>query len=99
MRIPPGAFRPPPKVTSALVHLRMPGERADIAVRDEERFFEFVKRCFAQKRKKLTNNLRGIARVETVESALHSLGIRADARAEQLSVTQFVKMYQCIAAR
>lgn len=98
LRIPPGAFRPPPKVMSALVHMRLPGENADLPVKDEEGFFEFVKRCFAQKRKKLTNNLRGLTRTETVESALHSLGIRVDARAEQLNVTQFVKMYQCIVA-
>ena len=32
LRIPPGAFRPPPKVTSALLEMRLPGERAELGV-------------------------------------------------------------------
>ena len=58
LRIPPGAFRPPPKVASALVSFRMPGARATIAAGDEKAFLDFVKECFAQKRKTLRNNLR-----------------------------------------
>src|SRR5271169_1807586 len=42
-RIPPGAFRPRPKVASALVSFRMPGERSKHAVEDETAFLEFVK--------------------------------------------------------
>src|ERR1700721_87595 len=41
-RIPPGAFRPPPKVASALVSLRMPGARAATSVLDEAAFLNFV---------------------------------------------------------
>ncbi|HYL10965.1 MAG TPA: 16S rRNA (adenine(1518)-N(6)/adenine(1519)-N(6))-dimethyltransferase RsmA [Candidatus Acidoferrales bacterium] len=94
LRIPRGAFRPPPKVTSALVHLRPPGERANLGLGDEGRFFEFVKQCFAQKRKKLTNNLRALATPEAIGNVLRDLGIRSDARAEQLSVAQFAQLYQ-----
>jgi 16S rRNA (adenine1518-N6/adenine1519-N6)-dimethyltransferase len=93
LRIPPAAFRPPPKVTSALVHLRPPGERANLGLRDEGRFFEFVKQCFAQKRKKLTNNLRALTTPEAIGNILHALGIRSDVRAEQLSVAQFAQLY------
>ncbi len=50
-RIPPGAFRPPPKVASALVSFRMPGARAKNHVAGEEAFLEFVKECFAQETK------------------------------------------------
>jgi 16S rRNA (adenine1518-N6/adenine1519-N6)-dimethyltransferase len=92
-RIPPGAFRPPPKVASALVSFRMPGERAQISVADENGFLDFVKECFAQKRKTLRNNLRARlgARAEVV---LEAAGIAADARAEQLTVRQFATLYQ-----
>jgi 16S rRNA (adenine1518-N6/adenine1519-N6)-dimethyltransferase len=93
LRIPRGAFRPPPKVTSALVHLLTPGERANLAVRDAGRFFEFVKQCFAHKRKKLTNNLRALMTPEAIGNVLHALSIRSDARAEQLSVAQFAQLY------
>jgi 16S rRNA (adenine1518-N6/adenine1519-N6)-dimethyltransferase len=94
LRIPRGAFRPPPKVTSALVHLRLPGERGSLGIQDEPRFFAFVKQCFGQKRKKLTNNLRSLAAPAVVEDALASAGARRDARAEQLSVAQFAELYR-----
>jgi 16S rRNA (adenine1518-N6/adenine1519-N6)-dimethyltransferase len=92
-RIPPGAFRPRPKVASALVSLHMPGERAKHAVGDEGAFLEFVKECFAQKRKTLRNNLR--ARLgERTEEVLRHADLPADARAEQLTVPQFVALFK-----
>jgi len=94
LRIPRGAFRPPPKVTSALIHLRMPGERRSIGDLDEARFFGFVKLCFAQKRKTLVNNLRTVAAPEGVGAILRGLDMRADVRAEQISVTQFAEIYR-----
>ena len=92
-RIPPGAFRPPPKVESALVSFRMPGARANSAVTDEHAFLEFVKECFAQKRKTLRNNLR--ARLGTrTEDLLLKAGLALDVRAEQLTVLQFAALFQ-----
>jgi 16S rRNA (adenine1518-N6/adenine1519-N6)-dimethyltransferase len=92
-QIPPGAFNPPPKVASALVSFRMPGARAKISVEDETAFLDFVKECFAQKRKTLRNNLRGSlgARVDEV---LRDADLSPDARAEQLTVSQFAKLFQ-----
>ena len=97
LRIPPAAFRPRPRVASALVRMRPPGERArlaGLAAGDEARFLQFIQRCFAQKRKTLRNNLRAIASVERVEAALEVAGIARDARAEQLSLTQFAEVYR-----
>ncbi len=92
-RIPPGAFRPPPKVASALVSLQMPGERVKNTVEDETEFLDFVKECFAQKRKMLRNNLR--ARLGTrTEGVVLEAGLPANARAEQLTVYQFARLYQ-----
>jgi 16S rRNA (adenine1518-N6/adenine1519-N6)-dimethyltransferase len=92
-RIPPGAFRPPPKVASALVSFRMPGARANNSVEDENAFLDFVKECFAQKRKTLRNNLR--ARLGTrTEDVLREAGLSPDARAEQLTVSQFAALFQ-----
>jgi 16S rRNA (adenine1518-N6/adenine1519-N6)-dimethyltransferase len=92
--IPGGAFRPPPEVTSALVTLRFPGERAHLSLHDEARFLDFVKLCFCQKRKTLVNNLRSLAKPALVRKALSSLALRPDARAEQLSVAQLVGLYR-----
>ncbi|HEV2522400.1 MAG TPA: 16S rRNA (adenine(1518)-N(6)/adenine(1519)-N(6))-dimethyltransferase RsmA [Candidatus Acidoferrales bacterium] len=92
-RIPPGAFRPRPKVASALVSLRMPGARAECHVENESAFLDFVKECFAQKRKTLRNNLRARLGMRT-EGTLHEAGFSTDSRAEQLSVSDFAKLYQ-----
>jgi 16S rRNA (adenine1518-N6/adenine1519-N6)-dimethyltransferase len=88
LRLPRGAFRPPPQVGSALVTLRFPGEGAKLQVGDSTAFLEFAKTCFAQKRKKLSNNLRTIATPERVREILKGLNLREDARAEQLTVPQ-----------
>jgi 16S rRNA (adenine1518-N6/adenine1519-N6)-dimethyltransferase len=95
MRLPPGAFRPPPKVTSALVQMTLPGERASLGIggEDEKRFLEFVQLCFGQKRKTLRNNLRSIVSDEQIRKAVESNGIRSDARAEQLTIGQFAALF------
>jgi len=55
--IPPGAFRPQPKVTSALVRLDFELCLEKWGVTNPEAFLDFVKLCFSQKRKTLFNNL------------------------------------------
>jgi 16S rRNA (adenine1518-N6/adenine1519-N6)-dimethyltransferase len=91
--IPREAFDPPPEVTSALVTLRLPGERAKLSLADEAGFLSFVKLCFSQKRKTLVNNLRSLAKPEKAREALAALDIRADSRAEQLTVAQLAELY------
>ncbi len=107
--IPRAAFHPQPEVTSALVTLRLPGERAKLSFTSsappaesaqanlsreaESRFLDFVKLCFSQKRKTLVNNLRSRVKPDRAREALASLHLRADARAEQLSVGQLAALY------
>jgi 16S rRNA (adenine1518-N6/adenine1519-N6)-dimethyltransferase len=93
LKIPPGGFRPPPKVTSALVHMALPGEGASLGITDQAKFLKFVQLCFAHKRKTLRNNLRGIASDQRIHEALASCGLRSDARAEQLSLAHFTALY------
>ena len=90
--IPREAFAPPPKVTSALVTLRLPGERAKLSLANEPGFLDFVKLCFSLKRKTLVNNLRSLAKPEKVREALASLNLPAGSRAEQLTVAQFAAL-------
>ncbi len=52
--VPASAFRPPPKVDSAVVRL-IP--KHDLPVADQAAFLHFVSLCFRQKRKKIRNNL------------------------------------------
>jgi len=91
--IPRAAFRPPPKVTSALVTLRLPGERAKLALPDERRFLDFVKLCFSKKRKTLVNNLRSLVKPEKAREALASLNQRPDTRAEQLNIARLAALF------
>lgn len=98
LKIPRGAFHPPPEVDSALVTLRLPGENAELKLSDGDAFLEFVKACFAQKRKMLANNLRGLAGPARVRELLAQLKLREDARAEQLSVAELATMYRAISS-
>lgn len=98
LKLPPGAFSPPPEVASALVTLRLPGPGAKSGVDNPEAFLDFVKACFAQKRKTLANNLRPLAPPENIRTLLRELKLREDARAEQLSVAQFAAIYAAISS-
>jgi len=94
-RIPPEAFRPPPKVASALVSFRLPGARVQNSIADENAFLDFVKECFAQKRKTLRNNLRPRLGTRT-EEILQEAGLSADVRAEQLKVSQIAELFRLV---
>ncbi len=98
LRLPPAAFRPPPEVASALVTLRFPGDAAKASCAEAENFLEFVKLCFGQKRKTVANNLRSMASGERVRQILNELKLRVDARAEQLTVGQFLALHRAIAS-
>src|SRR6266446_485016 len=90
--LPRAAFSPPPEVTSALVTLRFPGERAKLRFADESHVLDFVKLCFSQKRKTLLNNLRSLAKPAAIREILASLNLRPDSRAEQLFLSQFAAL-------
>ena len=96
LRIPPGAFRPPPKVKSALLHMNLPGERPSLGISDEHAFLKFVQLSFGQKRKILRNNLRTIMPDDRVHQILTDCGLLADARAEQLTLAQFARLFKIL---
>ena len=85
--VPPGAFRPPPKVDSAVVRL-VPRHPASIGIHDPARFAAVVRAAFGQRRKTLRNALQAVCDA----GALHAAGIDPQARAEQLPVTDFVHL-------
>ncbi|HEL2980179.1 TPA: 16S rRNA (adenine(1518)-N(6)/adenine(1519)-N(6))-dimethyltransferase RsmA [Stenotrophomonas maltophilia] len=85
--VPPGAFRPPPKVDSAVVRL-VPRDPATINIHDHKRFAEVVKAAFGQRRKTLRNALNNVVSAEQFVAA----GVRPDARAEQLDVAEFIAL-------
>jgi len=96
LQLPPGAFAPPPEVGSALVSLRLPGENRELALPKSGPFLAFVKLCFAQKRKTLSNNLRGKVPTEKVKQALAELRLLTSARAEELSVAELAGLFRAL---
>ncbi|MBI3470009.1 MAG: ribosomal RNA small subunit methyltransferase A [Candidatus Solibacter usitatus] len=84
--VPPSAFRPPPKVESAVVRLTPRAKAEALGIADVPRFLEFASRCFRQKRKTLRNNLAAFY------PGIDSLPESAR-RAEQLTLAQFAALY------
>jgi len=78
----PGAFRPPPKVDSAVIRLTPRQEPCS----DVDGFLGFVSICFRQKRKTLRNNLR------EAYDPVPDIGRRA----EELTVDEFVSLYKSL---
>ncbi|MDQ3288415.1 MAG: 16S rRNA (adenine(1518)-N(6)/adenine(1519)-N(6))-dimethyltransferase RsmA [Pseudomonadota bacterium] len=85
--VPPQAFRPPPKVDSAVVRL-VPRAPETIGIDDRARFANVVRDAFGQRRKTLRNALSKICDAQAIEAA----GVRPDARAEQIEVADFVRL-------
>jgi len=91
LRVPPGAFRPPPKVDSAVLHLRvLPALRVPVA--DESHLTRVVQAAFARRRKTLANALAaGLAMaVEDARRAVAEAGVDPGRRAETLTIDEFV---------
>ncbi len=80
--IPPGAFRPAPKVHSSLVRLTMAPQAAALGV-EPEPFLAFLRRGFAHKRKQLATYLTDPTRA----------GLPPRARAEELTLVQWAQLY------
>lgn len=88
-KVAPGAFTPPPKVTSAVIRL-MRNSRRSLDC-DEKLFVQVVKQGFNNRRKTLRNALKKLNLAATV-SSLPLL----DKRAEQLSVDDFINLTRWI---
>jgi 16S rRNA (adenine1518-N6/adenine1519-N6)-dimethyltransferase len=93
LRVPPTAFRPPPKVESAVMRLSVL-RAPSVPVADERRFHVVVRAAFAQRRKTLANALSaGLGRpAEEMRSAAESAGIDPSRRAETLTILEFAEL-------
>ena len=85
--IPPGAFRPVPKVDSAVARLVPLRDRAP-RVDDFALFSRLVAAAFSQRRKTLRNAVSALCDAATIEAA----GIDPGVRGETLSVDDFVQL-------
>jgi 16S rRNA (adenine1518-N6/adenine1519-N6)-dimethyltransferase len=93
--LPPTAFSPPPKVHSGVLRLTIAPRFAELQVAPKP-FIEFLKKIFAMKRKTLLNNLKESYAADKIKGALKQLEIRADARAEALSLEQTAMIFRTL---
>jgi 16S rRNA (adenine1518-N6/adenine1519-N6)-dimethyltransferase len=87
LKVPPGCFRPPPKVDSAVVQL-LPRDPAELGLHQPRQFEQIVRAAFAQRRKTLRNALSALCSGER----LQELGIDPGARAETVAVADYVRL-------
>jgi 16S rRNA (adenine1518-N6/adenine1519-N6)-dimethyltransferase len=88
--VPAKAFQPPPKVDSAVVRIK-PRPIA-IPAQDPVALEKLIKVSFATKRKMLRNNLKSIIPVEALNELLTELDLNPQARAEDFSVAEWVRL-------
>jgi 16S rRNA (adenine1518-N6/adenine1519-N6)-dimethyltransferase len=89
LRVPAGAFRPPPKVESAVVRL-LPRAPRELPAVDPGKLDRIVRAAFGQRRKTLANALAGVLDVAAITAA----GVDPRARAEQIPPPAFVSLAQ-----
>lgn len=95
VNLPPEAFSPPPKVSSAVVHLQMlPEPRFPADFKTLERV---VATAFNQRRKMLRSSLKSIA--PDIEDKLLAAGLKPTDRAEQISLEGFCALAREVAKR
>ncbi len=98
LALPPGAFRPAPKVHSSVVNLRF--RPPVVAVTDEPAFEAMVRGMFTQRRKTILNALRPYARSRDRDpgAALDAAGINPQRRPETLQLTELARLAEHFAS-
>jgi 16S rRNA (adenine1518-N6/adenine1519-N6)-dimethyltransferase len=94
LNLPPGAFRPAPKVESTLVRLRFRPPAS--AVRNRDMFRRLVQGVFTQRRKTLVNALKPLVMPDCVPAVLSETGIDGRRRGETLSIREFGRLADAV---
>ena len=95
MTVPPSSFYPPPKVTSAVVHMQLFRD-PPVRAMDEELLMRVIRAAFGQRRKTLVNALSGAPGVpagkEKIAESLRALDLPPAVRGEALDLEQFARL-------
>jgi 16S rRNA (adenine1518-N6/adenine1519-N6)-dimethyltransferase len=92
LTLPPGAFRPPPKVWSAVIRMRF--RSPTVLIADPARFEGLVKSIFTQRRKTLSNALKPFAAAQGLEAAaiIAAADIDGRRRPETLNLQELARL-------
>lgn len=94
----PAAFNPPPKVHSTVLRLTIAPQLERLRV-VEDRFIDFLKLSFGQKRKTLWNNLKLQYEPAALKAALEQVGVKANVRAEALPLDKTAALFRALRNR
>jgi 16S rRNA (adenine1518-N6/adenine1519-N6)-dimethyltransferase len=95
--VPARDFSPPPKVDSAVI--RLTPRRLDIEPTSPKVLDNLVRLGFGSRRKMLRNNLQGAIDREALTELLISMEINTEARAEDLSIEQWIHLSNLVGDR
>ena len=94
--VPPGAFAPAPKIMSTVLAI----QSTDSPLQSEaDEFYDFVKLCFAGRRKTLWNNLSRFHPQDRLREAFDSVGRSSSVRAEEIHPRFFPPLYRLLKNR
>ena len=95
--LPPKAFSPPPDVYSTVLRMRFAPRFEELAIEDRAGFDRFLKQCFQQKRKTLSNNLRASGYTPSqITASCGEAQIDPGARAEALPLDRFAALFRAV---
>jgi 16S rRNA (adenine1518-N6/adenine1519-N6)-dimethyltransferase len=96
LTLPPGAFRPPPKVTSAVVRMRFRTPREDVGT--AQTFERVVRGIFLQRRKTLLNALKPVAETFGLSAAelIAATGVDGTKRPQELTLRDFAQLSRAV---
>jgi 16S rRNA (adenine1518-N6/adenine1519-N6)-dimethyltransferase len=99
LELPPGAFRPVPKIASTVIRLNFHSDAPP--VEDRSTFEGLVQAVFTRRRKTLANALMAFRSTDkrAIEQALESAGIDGSRRPETLNVPEFARLSDAFAVR
>lgn len=90
--VPPRSFIPAPEVDSVVIACKV-RETPAVAVKDEKIFFRVVKAAFGQRRKTISNAMKGAGfDKEQIAAAFEKAGIDAGRRGETFSLEEFGRL-------
>lgn len=93
LKVPPGAFNPPPKVDSAVLTMTRK-ENPLVPLNEFNHYEKFLRTLFAQKRKQLGGLLKSSFDQALIETSFNELSIPLTIRAEALTLDQVIALYR-----
>lgn len=92
-RVPPGCFRPVPRVDSAIIEIEL---TRNLHLMRDSLWSDLLHAAFRQRRKTLFNNLKGFHGIEDWRPCLEKIDVDVRIRAEDLTTEEWLSLYACL---